>query len=329
MPDKPAIKLDHLAQTSNPDKPDLISENDSSYGAFPSNIQKRFGLQILLFMFAELMLINLMIHTIANDCAAPPASSGNFFMWSLGGISFELALIPLILMGFAIDLNQRLLLATGLAAAFGVSVILGLDSGLGEEPIRIFWTLLCLAPVGCVIAGIPIGLVSFFTTYKLRLKSELDSQTSANISQTSIKTIMVITAAFAFALVALQQTLQGLVTNRSGFELSGITDYLTVNLIMLIFVSTVSVWIMFGQTKGTNFHQHVLLGLFGSIGFGWLAILMVGGFLKLDFNLVVVGFYFTISAISALLHFYLFAFAIRLMGFELSGSRTPNPALDQ
>lgn len=279
--------------------------------------KSRLGFQLLATMFVELMLINMMIHTIANDCAAPPASSGNFFMWSLGGICFELAVIPLLLLGFSGDFNRRLILALTLFVAFVGSVIIGLDSTLGAVPVQLFWTLLFLAPLGCVIAGIPVGLLSFLAGFRIQPKTGVVGEAF----KPSIKTIMLVITAFAVAITAAQRTLENFVGDKPAFELSGVTDYLGANSIMLIFVSAVVVWILFGLVDGKNFHKHVWLGMVTSIVAAWAVILLVSLKVELEIDLVEVGFYFTISTVSALLHFYFLAIALRLMGYELSGLR--------
>ncbi len=275
--------------------------------------QFHLGVKLSIFLLAELLLVNLMIYTAAYRSAAPPASSGNFYMWGVGCIIFEIFLIAFILIGLDGPLKQRLIFSSVLLAAFTLTTLVGL-SGIDQAfPFERVITSVMLIPMCFVVSGTPILAMRFLTHQCVRSRKERNN----NSHPASIRTILLATAGFSVALVAAQQSL----TRVSAMPVGGLKieaiQFVVGFWVTMAIASTCGAFMLLGLKDKINLHKH---GLFVGIGTNllvWLILLATNFLVTFKFEILTVTAYFTISLVAALAHSYLLIYVLELLGFKM------------
>ena len=126
----------------------------NSYSLGLSMNSKRWGILILAILFVELMVCSLLIQYVSKGSVPPPAMSGNFVMWSVGVVGFQLALVPTILVAFHNNFRIRLAISILLAVFFlGAHWVALYVSGI--YPVTAF-NQIAVYPLGFAFAIVPI-----------------------------------------------------------------------------------------------------------------------------------------------------------------------------
>ena len=272
------------------------------------------GIKIALFVLAELFLVNLMIYTAAYNSAAPPASSGNFYMWGVGCIIFEVFLIAFLLTGMDGRIKGRLILALTLIMGFALTTLTGLSGVDQAFPWDRVVSAVLLIPMSGVVAGTPILTIRFLTNYRVRSRLIKDKPNRT----ASIRTILLATAVFAFALVAAQKSLGRISAMPvGGLHIESI-QFVVGFWVTLAIASGCGALMLFGLKGDKNLHKHCLIETIGVNLFVWLILLSVNFFVSFNFDLLTGAFYYTIAMVAAMIHVYLLTYALELLGYQMT-----------
>ena len=176
-------------------------ETLNSYRLGPFSVASLWGTLILAILFTEMMACSLLFQFISDGSRPPPAISGNFVMWSVGALGFQMALIPTILVSFHNNFRIRLAFSVLLAVFFWVAHwIAWYVSGISPSSSAYR---LAGYPLGCAIAILPIGIPTLF--FRLRLTPLADN---SNGKPLTIGKMMGLTAAVAIVTAYAMQFLR-------------------------------------------------------------------------------------------------------------------------
>jgi hypothetical protein len=257
---------------------------------------------LILLLFNESIVCSLAFEFVGRESNAPPAPSGIFVMWTVGLIGFQLAVVPTILILFHSNLRNRIMVAGFVGFAFwGANWIGHYLWGTKFGSPNFNQIMLRSFPVGCSIVGVPQVLLTLFFRLRLKLRSDTTKGKPVTIGK-----LMGLTAVIAATTAYSTQLIQGEALEQ--FEILVTAGVAIVGgLIFLI--------ALFGIRRERNFLIYAVIryGMLSLIAWGGVTIaaIFVGrGWLMQS------AFFFSIAAVSLILHSMLFTYALKLGGFQ-------------
>ena len=277
-------------------------ETLNSYRLGPISVASLGATLILAILFTELMACSLLFQLISDGSRPPPAISGNFIMWSVGAIGFQMALIPTILVSFHEKFRIRLAFSVLLAVLFWVAHwIAWYVSGISPSKAALR---LAGYPLGCAIAILPIGIPTWF--FRLRLTHLADNSMGKPLT---IGKMMGLTAAVAIVTAYAMQFSR---MNDSRFMINGPISLFAAGVGIAGFILLLA---LFGLRKQRNLAVYFLATygiLFLVAGGGvWVATFFVGRAM-----LMPAAFYLSIAVVSLIVHSVLFTVALKMLRFN-------------
>ncbi len=248
------------------------------------------------------MACSLLFQFIADGSRPPPAISGNFIMWSVGAIGFQMALIPTILVSFHNNFRIRLAISVLLAVFFwDAHWIAWYVSGISPSKAAFR---LAGYPLGCAIAILPIGIPTWF--FRLRLTPQADNSRGKPLT---IGKMMGLTA---MAAIVTAYAMQFSRMNDSSSMINGPIWLIAAGIGIAGFILLLA---FFGLRKQRNLAVYFLTTygiLFLVAGGGvWVASFFAGRTM-----LMRGAFYLSIAVVSLMVHSVLFTVALKMFGFR-------------
>lgn len=256
-------------------------------------------------LVAESILCSLFFSTIANKSHAPPAPSGTAVMWIVGVFFFQVTVIPVVLISFQTGIIRRMILSFALI----LISILAVECGYWIEPTGFWftaaqsdeWILIKLSPAGCVIAGIPIAISTYF--FRRRLTTHGADSRGGPLTIAKIMAFTAVVGVFAAYTKAVFD---------SGGPAHRVSELLIIGIIVLA-AGLISLIAISGLRENKNCYWYWAMMYSVPFGLAWGVVFWIGTAVP---DLWHGAMYVSISVISLLAHWIFLAIALKLAGFE-------------